>query len=98
MPVHITAQPASRSARASVEQQWKARITEIARQHNVALIDFRIHSKLTMNDENYWDHLHYRVPFRERLVKSIAQALATGQDDPNGTWRARVIPSPNQWR
>ncbi|MCB1484049.1 MAG: hypothetical protein KDJ17_04060 [Hyphomicrobiaceae bacterium] len=98
MPVHITAQPTSRSARASVEQQCKARITEIARQHNVALIDFRIPSNLTMNDENYWDHLHYRVPVGERLVKAIAQALATGQNDPDGTWRALVLPSPNPWR
>lgn len=97
MPVHITAQPRIGSERAVVEQACKARIDDIARRHGVPVIDFRIPSALTMRDENYWDHLHYRVPVGEELAKRIGVALKTLKDDPGGTWTVRALPSTTRW-
>jgi hypothetical protein len=87
MPVHIVAQPAPGSHAEAREQECKARIAEMARKHGaVPVIDFRIRSKITANDDNYWDPLHYRLPIADRVVKDLGEALA-GREDPNGDWR-----------
>jgi hypothetical protein len=62
------------------------RIAAIARRHKAPFIDFNIPSGITTNDDNYWDPLHYRLPIADRIVKGIEQAIATGQDDPDGDW------------
>lgn len=87
MPAHVTAQPVPGSAGAARESECKAETQEIARRHGVPLIDFRIASGITTNDDNYWDRLHYRLPIADRIVAGIERALETAADDPNGDWR-----------
>jgi len=92
MPPHITLQPGPGSKKAAREDECKARIAEIAARYGAPLIDFRIHSEITANDDNYWDPLHYRLPIAERIVSGIERALASGKDDPNGDWDYLVGP------
>jgi hypothetical protein len=93
MPAHIVAQPIPGSFSAAREQECKARIAEIAQRHGASpVIDFRIRSAITSNDDNYWDPLHYRLPIADRVVSDIAQAL-DGKGDPNGDWRLLEEPT-----
>ncbi len=92
-PVHISAQPTPGDPAAWREEECKARIADVARRHNVPVIDFRIASQITSNDENYWDSLHYRVAIAERVVTELRQALNSGRDDPAGDWHV-LSPGP----
>ncbi len=87
MPVHVTAQPRPGSSAFQVEQSCKARIAEIASRHNTTVIDFRIPSPITLDESNYWDRLHYRVPVGDDIALYLATALKTLQDDTQGRWR-----------
>jgi len=87
MPVHIASQPVPGSEGAARLEECKSRIAAIGMRKRAPLIDFDIPSKITTNDANYWDPLHYRLPIAERIVGDIERALATGQDDPDGDWR-----------
>ena len=87
MPVHIAAQPVPGSLAAAREQECKDRIRTIADRHGAHVIDFRISSPVTREDDNYWDALHYRVTIATRIAEGVAAALATRADDPNGFWR-----------
>lgn len=92
-PVHISVQPTPGYPEAWREAVCKAQIADVARRHNVPVVDFRIASQITRNDENYWDSLHYRVAIAERIVAGLRQALNSGRDDPAGDWRV-LSPSP----
>lgn len=89
MPVHVASQPLPGSESAARLEECKSRIVSIAKSKAAPLIDFDIPSKITANDANYWDPMHYRVGVAERIVSDIGRALATRQDDPNGDWRYR---------
>jgi len=95
MPAHVSAQAVPGSAKAARAEECKARIAEMAKRHEAALVDFNIDSKITSNDDNYWDRLHYREPIADRIVADLAEALTTGKDDPNGDWRVLVPPAPS---
>ncbi|MEX0745734.1 MAG: hypothetical protein WD118_09035 [Phycisphaeraceae bacterium] len=86
MPAHVAVQHAPGSVRAAQQEECKMRIAAIARRHKAPFIDFNIPSGITTNDDNYWDPLHYRLPIADRIVKGIEQAIATGEDDPDGDW------------
>jgi len=87
MPAHVAAQPPPGTRAAARENECKARIAEIARRHDAGpVIDFRIPSPITSNDDNYWDRLHYRLPIADRVVAGIEQALA-GEENADGDWR-----------
>jgi hypothetical protein len=86
-PVHVVAQPRPGTREALAEAECKARIASIAAVRQVPVIDFRLASDVTTRDENFWDPLHYRVAIAERIAAGIAEALATGRDDPKGFWR-----------
>ena len=86
-PAHIVAQPQPGSVKAARQEECKARIGEIARRHNAPFIDFNIRSEITVNDSNWWDPHHYRLPIADRVVDDVERALATGKDDPKGDWR-----------
>jgi hypothetical protein len=86
-PAHIAAQPRPGSLEEAPLDECKARIAAVARSHQVPFIDFNIRSKITANDANWWDRLHYRLPIAERVVTGIECALKTGKDDPQGDWR-----------
>jgi hypothetical protein len=93
MPAHIVAQPIPGSLGAARENECKARVAAIARRHGASpVIDFRIRSEITANDNNYWDPLHYRLPIADRVVSDIALAV-DGGDAPNGDWRYLEEPS-----
>lgn len=88
MPAHIAAQPVPGSKAAAKESECKARIAAIARRYGASpVIDFRIRSGITSDDDNYWDQLHYRLSIADRVARDIERALATGKHDPNGDWR-----------
>jgi hypothetical protein len=89
MPVHVAAQATPGSAGAARFGVCRDRISRLAKQHGVKLIDFAIPSEITSKDENYWDPLHYRLPIASRIVDGLKQAQTTGQDAPDGIYRLR---------
>lgn len=91
-PVHIAAQPAAGSPLAEREAACKVAMTDIARRHRVALVDFRLPSPITRHDENYWDGLHYRVPIADRIIDGLVAALENRRDDPGGEYRVLYVP------
>jgi hypothetical protein len=96
MPAHIAAQPVPGSKDAAKENECKARIAALARRYGaLPVIDFRIRSEITSNDQNYWDQLHYRLPIADRVARGIERAIATGKHDPNGDWQLIDAPSMN---
>ena len=86
-PVHVMAQPQPGSLEAHDEADCKSRVAAIGARYKAPVIDFRLASDITSRDDNFWDPLHYRVAIAERVARGIAQALATGGDDPAGDWR-----------
>jgi hypothetical protein len=87
MPVHVTAQPVPGSIEEARELACKQRASRIADSHSGLFIDFRLHSAITENDENYWDPLHYRLAIARNLVSAIGTAVKSGASDPNAFWR-----------
>src|SRR4029078_92763 len=75
MPAHVSAQAVPGSAKAARAEERKDRIAEMAKRHEAALVDFSINSKITSNDDNYWDRLHYREAIEERDVEHRARAI-----------------------
>lgn len=93
MPVHVSNQPVPGSERAAREGECKARIVAIAKRHSAHVVDFRIASPITTNDDNYWDQMHYRVPIADRIVTDLAAAVTSGSDAPNGDYRYLTGPN-----
>jgi len=92
MPVHVTVQPVPGSHESAREIECRTRISAIAEHVGAVILDFRLPSAITTNDENYWDSLHYRVSIASRIVADIGRALETRQDDPNGDWKFQGAP------
>jgi hypothetical protein len=91
MPVHIVAQPWPGTRPAAVDAECKARIAALARKHGARLIDWRIASALTSNDENYWDALHYRLPIADRIARELIAAVLERRPSADGSYRI-VVP------
>ncbi len=85
-PVHVVSQ-ASETDMAR-EDSCKARIAAIARSHGALLVDFRYPTPLTVEDSNYWDPLHVRLPVAHSVVDVLALAASGARGGPN--WR--VLP------
>jgi hypothetical protein len=47
------------------------------------VIDFMIPSRITRDDANYWDPLHYSVDIAQRLATLVAQAIDTNRAEPD---------------
>lgn len=92
MPVHVAAMPQPGSLPAAREEECKSRVARIAAAHGAALVDFRFPSRVTTDDTNYWDNLHYRVGIADWIERSLAAALRERRDDPGGAWRLLVAP------
>src|SRR4029078_1438635 len=75
MPAHVSAQAVPGSAKAARAGEWNARLAERAKRQEAALVDFSINSKITSNDDNYWDRLHYREPIGDPFVADPAEGL-----------------------
>ncbi len=92
MPVHVAAMPQPGSRLAAREEECKGRVARIAAAHGAALVDFRFPSRITSEDTNYWDNLHYRVGIADWIERSLATAVRERRDDPDGAWRLLVAP------
>ena len=93
MPAHVAGQLQPGSEEAAREGECKARMAQIATRRGAHLVDFKIASPITIEDANYWDTLHYRLPIARRIVEGIATAVTTGKDDPGGDWRYLAGPA-----
>ena len=61
----------------------KAAITGIARRIPGSLVvDFQFPSPITLQQDNYWDPLHYRIGIADRIMRDLA-AAAAGQAGPD---------------
>ena len=85
MPVHIAAQPFPGTQAADVEAECKTRIAAIGAKYGATVIDWRIPSSITRNDNNYWDGVHYRVPIATRIAGELA-AAAAGAESYDGSY------------
>lgn len=92
-PPHASYLPEEGSREAARFVECKRRIGGMAARHGAHLIDFRIASPLTRDDENFWDSFHYRVRVAARIIRDVARAVDTGRDDPAGEWRYLAGPA-----
>lgn len=90
MPAHVAAQPRPDTASASIEGECKARIVALAKKHGAKVIDWRIPSSITRDDNNYWDSSHYRVRIATRLANQLGPAILDGRQSDDGTYRLLV--------
>ena len=92
MPVHVISLPAPGSAMDAYERACKERIARLGAEAGAYVVDFRIPSRVTADDSNYWDNLHYRVGIAEWIGESLAAVLRGGGDAPDGTWKVLAAP------
>jgi hypothetical protein len=90
MPVHIAAQSVPGSQAAAVEDECKAQIAAIARKRGAVLADWRIASPITVEDSNYWDNLHYRLPIANRIARDLAGPVRAGRASVDKTYQLLV--------
>jgi hypothetical protein len=91
MPVHVALQAWPGTHEAAVDAECKARIGTIARTRSATLVDWRIASPITTNDENYWDGLHYRLPIAQRIARELTEAVLNNKESADGSYRL-VVP------
>ena len=87
MPVHVAAQAWPGTRNAAVEAECKARIAAIGRKLGANVVDWRIASPVTANDENYWDGLHYRLPIAQRIARELVDAVIQSRPASDGSYR-----------
>lgn len=90
MPVHVAAQRWPGTHDAAVEAECKGRIAVIARARGAKVIDWRIASPITTNDENYWDGLHYRLAVARRVADELIAAVLNNKETAEGDYRLLV--------
>jgi hypothetical protein len=84
MPSHFTV--LLNKDRSDIEQ-CKGEIAALVERRRATLIDFRIDSTWTRNDENFWDENHFRVGLAETLIRRIKEAMDQKQDAEDGVYR-----------
>lgn len=75
MPPHIAIHPLPGSPEAARVKLCKAKVKEMAHQYGAHYLDFWIKSPITVEDSNFWDARHYRVPIAARIVDDIGLAV-----------------------
>ncbi|MGV6872639.1 hypothetical protein ACUSIJ_08100 [Pseudochelatococcus sp. B33] len=78
-PAHVSAQPRPGSLAEAQDSTCKARFAAIGARYGATVLDFRKPSSVTQKDENFWDALHYRVPFASRIAEALANPFADPQ-------------------
>lgn len=84
VPTHYFSQEAAGTGKALRWDECKHRVTELAeRFHSSHVLDFRIDSAITREDNNYWDPDHYDLRIGDRLAELIADGVRQrrGQED-----------------
>jgi hypothetical protein len=89
-PPHVSALPAPGSPGAAREEECKEKIAAIARRRGAILVDWRLASRLTTEDSNYWDKLHYRLPIAYKLIDDLGHIVKEGRQSPDGSYRILV--------
>jgi hypothetical protein len=75
-PTHHFSQPPPGSQRAAAWDACKRSVARVAADvPNAYVLDFLIHSPITLRDENYWDGLHYRVEAGSQVIALMADAV-----------------------
>jgi hypothetical protein len=90
LPVHAHVLPDSGSPREAREAECKRRIAAIANRRGAMLVDWRIVSPLSLEDSNFWDALHYRLPIGDRLIDDLDHIVHEGSESPDGDYRILV--------
>lgn len=90
MPVHRAALPEDGSPEARLLSACKQALIGLARRRGATLVDFRLDSELTRNDENYWDKSHFRTFVAGWIVDDLRSAVLSGRDGRYG----RVLAHP----
>lgn len=75
MPPHIAIQPLPGSLEAARVKECKVQVADMARRYGAHYLDFWIKSPITVEDSNFWDARHYRVPVAARIVDDIGLAV-----------------------
>ena len=86
-PTHAANHARPGSMGAARDAACLAEVGTIAAKHGGLALTFRLQSGVTMDDANYWDPLHYRLPVAEKFATAIAQAWETRADAPDGFYR-----------
>ena len=73
-PVHIAIQPVPGSFEAAQDAECKERVVSIVAAHRGQTVDLRFASPITVEDANYWDALHYRLPIAGRIAEILGEA------------------------
>jgi hypothetical protein len=87
MPVHARVQAREGTEAGKRDAACKATVAALGTRRGALVVDFRRPSAVTMEDANYWDALHYRLPIAGRIVAGLRAARETGADDPGGFYR-----------
>jgi hypothetical protein len=84
MPSHITG---IRAKDRNDIEQCKREIAALAERRHGALIDFRIESVWTQNDENFWDENHFRTGLAHSFIQRLKEAVEAKRDAEDGVYR-----------
>jgi len=90
LPVHAHVLPETGSPREAREAECKRRVAAIAVRRGAMLVDWRIVSPLSLEDSNFWDPLHYRLPIGGRLIDDLDHIVHEGGESPDGDYRILV--------
>jgi hypothetical protein len=91
MPSHITA--VNKADHDGIER-CKRRLASLVDRRHGYLIDFRIDSTWTRNDENFWDDNHFRVGLAHSLIFRVKEAVDRRRDAKDGIYRFLAGPAP----
>lgn len=93
-PYHHFRLPVHGSREVVVLDECKARLAHLAETvPNTTTVDFWQRSRITLKDDNYWDHAHYKVGIAPILERAIVSAIRTGRGEPGLT---RVLSWPGR--
>lgn len=74
----------------AVWQECMGRMKNIARKHDkMIILDFMVPSRLTQNDENYWDPLHYRIKPSFEITENIVYGILNQAPTENEWFKVR---------
>ena len=95
VPYHHFHQPAPGSRQDAYWAECKRRLTKLAAGFaNTHVLDFMIHSEITLRDRNYWDPLHFDRNIASQLIALIARAVETRR---GGDGRYRYLTPDGAW-
>lgn len=79
VPYHVQAQ---RSVASRMPECKRAVMDLVAGRVGTHLVDFMFPGRITTEDRNYWDRLHYDRPVADEIVKLLAAAVRDGRGEP----------------